>query len=82
MSTCRIVLLYRRLRRSSEAQGKQTAEQQQPQTQVATVAASDDYEDIDMEVNGYSTPNFRNLPRSPIGDYDQLKEDASGLTDA
>ena len=82
----RIVLLYRRLRRSSEAQGKQTAEQQQPQPQVATVAAFDDsydvYEEIDMEANGYSIPNFSNSCPSLNGDYDQLEADAPGLTNA
>ena len=85
-SICRIVLLYSR-RRSSEEHGKQTAEQhQQPQPQVATVAAFDDsydvYEEIDMEANGYSIPNFSNSCPSPNGDYDQLEADAPGLTNA
>jgi len=82
MSTSRIVLLYRR-RRSSEEHGKQTAEHQQQQPQVATVAASAVYEEIDMEVNGYSIPNFKKSSRSPSDDYDQLKAaDAPGLSTA
>ena len=79
MSTYRIVPLYRR-RRSSEEHGKQTAEQQPPQ--VATVAAPNVYEEIDMEVKGYSIPNFKKSYRSPRDDYDQLKADTSGLSTA
>jgi len=82
MSTCRIVLLYRR-RRSSEEHGKQAAEHQQQQPQVATVAApAAVYEEIDMEVNGYSIPNFKKSSRSPSDDYDQLKADAPRLSTA
>jgi len=81
MSTCCVVLLYRR-RRSSEEHGKQTAEQQQQQPQVATVAAPNVYEEIDMEVNGYSIPNFKKSSRSPRDDYDQLKADTTGLSTA
>ena len=81
-SICSIVLLYRR-RRSSEEHGKQAAaERQQPQLQVATVAAPAVYEEIDMEVNGYSIPNFKKSSRSPSDDYDQLKADAPGLSTA
>jgi len=81
VSICSIALLYRR-RRSSEEHGKQTAEQQQTQPQVATVATSAVYEEIDMEVNGYSIPNFKKSSPSPSDDYDQLKADAPGLSTA
>jgi len=67
----------RRRRRPSpeEEQRKRAAEQQQQQqqAQVATAAAANnDYEEIDLEVDGYSVPNYRMSPRSPPGDYDQL----------
>jgi len=65
----------RRRRRPSaeEEQRKQSAEQQQQQAQVATAAAADGiYEEIDLEVDGYSMPNHWKSPRSAPGDYDQL----------
>ena len=79
------MVLYcsRRRRRPSaeEEQRKQSAEQQQKQAQVATAAAADGiYEEIDLEVDGYSVPNHWKLPRSAPGDCDQLGgADAVGL---
>jgi len=67
----------RRRRRPSpeEEQRKRAAEhqQQQQQAQVATASTTHgDYEEIDVEVDGYSVPNYRMSPRSAPGDYDQL----------
>jgi len=59
----------RRRRSAEEEQRKQSAEQQQKQAQVA---ADGIYEEIDLEVDGYSMPNHWKSPRSAPGDYDQL----------
>jgi len=61
----------RRRRRQSLEEEQREAGQQQ--AQVATAAAADGiYEEIDMEMDGYSVPNYTKSPRSPPGDYDQL----------